>query len=425
MKPLKSVLLTSGLVSSLAIAPTLATEGPDPTATPQPVSTPAAIAPAFTALSELTATDPTATLESAPASPAPRPNPATAIATTPIPIPTIVAPATMPLSPLTTTKLPLASSPSPATAAWAIAQADGDTASETTDESADFITEQTADPSPEPTAEPTDALTDPDADAPPASTSPRWQFSFEPYGLVPIGVNGDVTARGRTADVSVDLGDILESLDMAFFGRFEGWRGPVGFIFDTSYSSVSANSEVSLPLRNENRQLDIDTDVQAQFTRFDFGAGYRFGIKNPQAETEFGLGPVLIDVIAGLRVQNLQQELDLDADLNLRRNLDIQRDFEKRKTTTVVEPLLSSRIRWNLSEKLAAGLRGDISGFGIDGLTLTWAVQGGIDWMFSGNTSLLLGYRVGQLKYSTGSGDDEFGADLVSHGPYLGMRFRF
>jgi hypothetical protein len=43
--------------------------------------------------------------------------------------------------------------------------------------------------------------------------------------------------------------------------------------------------------------------------------------------------------------------------------------------------------------------------------------------MFSGNTSLVLGYRFGSLNYNSNSSD--FNLDTNQNGPYLGFGFRF
>jgi hypothetical protein len=59
----------------------------------------------------------------------------------------------------------------------------------------------------------------------------------------------------------------------------------------------------------------------------------------------------------------------------------------------VVSPLLGGRLRLNVNPKLALVTTGSVAGFGISGLS-KWNVMSGIDWMFSGNTSLGLGYRL-------------------------------
>lgn len=66
--------------------------------------------------------------------------------------------------------------------------------------------------------------------------------------------------------------------------------------------------------------------------------------------------------------------------------------------------------------------KGSVSGFGIGGLN-QYAIQGGVDWMFSGNTSLGLGYCASFLDYSSSS--SEVDLDVNQNGPYLNFGFRF
>jgi hypothetical protein len=91
-------------------------------------------------------------------------------------------------------------------------------------------------------------------------------------------------------------------------------------------------------------------------------------------------------------------------------------------SNTVVSPLLGGRFRWNATPELAVLLSGSVSGFGISGLT-QYGVQGGVDWMFSGNTSLGLGYRFAALDYNSGANELDLNVD--QNGPYLNFGFRF
>ncbi|MFM7449012.1 MAG: hypothetical protein ACKO24_10495 [Leptolyngbyaceae cyanobacterium] len=42
--------------------------------------------------------------------------------------------------------------------------------------------------------------------------------------------------------------------------------------------------------------------------------------------------------------------------------------------------------------------------------------MGGLDWMFSGNTSLGVGWCFAGISYETGSGRDAFGVNLNNNG---------
>jgi hypothetical protein len=119
-------------------------------------------------------------------------------------------------------------------------------------------------------------------------------------------------------------------------------------------------------------------------------------------------------VLGGLNITSLNTQLDLST------NLGGEGEFSTSKT--VVSPLLGGRFRWNATPELAVVLSGSVSGFGIGGLT-QYGVLGGVNWMFSGNTSVGLGYRFGFLDYDSGSSEVDLNVD--QNGPYLNFGFRF
>lgn len=169
-------------------------------------------------------------------------------------------------------------------------------------------------------------------------------------------------------------------------------------------------------------EFDVEADLTYQQAIFDLGVGYRTKIgnkDNPQEKPD-----AFFDIIAGLRVQYLKQSLDIDIETE-NPNDDLEFDTDLGQDETWVEPLLSARIFYNISNKVGLGSRFDISGFGIDELSLTWRVNTGIDWMFAKNTSFKAGYSVFGIDYETGEGEDEFGLDQLQHGPFIAFTFRF
>lgn len=257
--------------------------------------------------------------------------------------------------------------------------------------------------------------------APEETTSaPRWQFTLTPYGFVPLSVDGSATIGDFTADVDLGLDDVLNPLNFAAAGRVEAWRGSLGFIFDGAYFSISQEKSTTRSVPDclcEVFPSKIDTEVDVQYGQFDLGVGYRMAANTSNAATEFDLGPLVFDAIAGLRIYAIQQEINLSTNIDTERNLE--------RNGTLVTPMVSGRLRWNLSPTLAGWVRGDIAGFGIGGTLMAASVTGGLDWMFSGNTSLLLAYRLSSLQYTTDVQGEEFELNLLMQGPYMGIVFRF
>lgn len=251
-------------------------------------------------------------------------------------------------------------------------------------------------------------------------SSPRWRFTLTPYAFVPLSVEGSATVRDFTADINLGLDDILNPLNFAAAGRVEAWRGHLGIIFDGSYFNLSQDNTRSLSIPNclcDIFPSKITTDVTVQYGQFDLGIGYRVSENANQAKNEFDLGPLAFDAILGVRIYALQQEIDVST------NLDTSRNFEG--SGTLVQPLISGRLRWNLSPKLAGWVRGDLAGLGIGGTLMAASFTGGLDWMFAGDTSLLLAYRLSSLQYNTEVGGENLELDLLFQGPYLGVVFRF
>ncbi|MEG3438314.1 hypothetical protein V0288_14385 [Pannus brasiliensis CCIBt3594] len=65
-----------------------------------------------------------------------------------------------------------------------------------------------------------------------------WRINFQPYVTVPINTYGSATARGRTVNYHLDLGELLDSLRVTGSARVEAWNGRFGLIFDGYYASL-------------------------------------------------------------------------------------------------------------------------------------------------------------------------------------------
>jgi hypothetical protein len=275
-------------------------------------------------------------------------------------------------------------------------------------------------PSPAPDDSETPEVPVPEAVTP---SSPRWQFSVIPYGFVPFSVSGSATVRNFTADIDLGLDDLLDSLSALNFaaaGRLEAWRGNLGFVFDGSYLNVGQENTTSRSIPDCLCNIfpsEITTDVNVQYGQFDLGVGYRAAANTANATNDFELGPLVFDAIVGVRIYAFQQEIDIST------NVDTGRSLER--SSTIVTPMASGRLRWNLSPNIAGWVRGDVAGFGLGGTLMAVSVTGGLDWMFSGNTSLLLAYRISSLQYTTDVRGEDFELDLLMQGPYMGIVFRF
>ncbi|WP_204139784.1 outer membrane protein [Halomicronema sp. CCY15110] len=271
--------------------------------------------------------------------------------------------------------------------------------------------------------------------------SDQWHFLLVPYVYVPLSISGSANYEGSEDfrnDFSGNLAgsrdfdftptqirsSLENSLNFAFLGGFEAWTPDytLGVLANIDYLSLTSDDTLNRSVRRPGFANFVPTELNAsldtQVWNVDLAASYRFydpARANPQGlNTEYDLGPFVFDVLGGLNVTSLNTQLDLST------NLGGEGEFTTSKT--VVSPLLGGRFRWNATPELAVVLSGSVSGFGIGGLT-QYGVLGGVNWMFSGNTSVGLGYRFGFLDYDSGSSEVDLNVD--QNGPYLNFGFRF
>jgi hypothetical protein len=221
-------------------------------------------------------------------------------------------------------------------------------------------------------------------------------------------MTGDVTVRGRTADVDVGLGDtldlIFDDLQFAFMGRFEARKGNLLFTLDVDYTDLEDDNTTA---------RGLEADVTAQSWIVEFGAGYRLGTW-PLSPSVY---PALaFDVLAGGRYVWL--DLGIDISGGPLGGDDVEHDVDW------LDPFVGGRLLLTLSPRVSLVVRGDVGGFGV-GSDLTWNLVGNVQYHLSRTVSLDAGYRALSIDYEQGSGTDCFRFDMILHGPMLGAVFHF
>lgn len=270
------------------------------------------------------------------------------------------------------------------------------------------------------------------------SQSGQWHFLAVPYIYFPFNISGSATFEGEDFrnDFVGDFNDpsrdfdfspseirtaLQNSLNFAFLSGFEAWTPNynVGILANVNYLSLTSEETITRSVRRPGFADFVPTELNAsldtQFWNVDLAGSYRFydaAKANPEGlNTEHDLGPFVFDVLGGLSLVNINTQLDLSTNLG--------GEGESSNSLTVISPLIGGRFRWNANPKLAVLLSGTASGFGLSGLT-QYGIQGGISWLFSGNTSLGAGYRFSSLDYSSSQVD----LNVNQNGPYLSFTFR-
>lgn len=239
-----------------------------------------------------------------------------------------------------------------------------------------------------------------------ADSTQAWSHEATVYFWLP-SVDGTSTFPSSGGDVSVDAGDILSALDMAFMGAIESRNGPWSVIADFIYLDLSdsANSTVNFS-PGPGPGINIDTAVDMRIK------GWTSTLLLGHALHE--TGDYRVDLAAGMRY------FDLDADATLALNGPLPPTPPPRslsQTAQLFDAIVAVRGRYAFNPDWSLRYHLD---FGTGDSDLTWQAAGGLVWDQSwGNVKLL--YR--HLAY-----DQKDGAllqDFSFSGPLLGVGFRF
>ncbi len=236
-----------------------------------------------------------------------------------------------------------------------------------------------------------------------------WRFHFNSW-LWLMGVEGDLTVRGNSADVSADFGDILDASDsiFAFSGHLEVGYGRWAGFLDGYYANLGVDD-----VSGSAGLVDIDVTMEQGI--LDFGVMFRVGEWAPSGAAANNVRDTTLDLYAGGRYSYLS--LELDPANGPSRSGD--RDW--------VDPIVGAKLVLPLAERWHLSANGDVGGFGVES-DLTWSVSSvvGFDFkLFDIPATVYGGYRAIGWDYSDGSGANKFEWDIVNHGPMLGFGLRF
>lgn len=264
-----------------------------------------------------------------------------------------------------------------------------------------------------------------------SSPADKWHFLLTPYIYIPLSISGSANfnnlgGSGGGIDFELEPNQIRttlrNNLNFALFSGFEAWNPnyKLGILSNFDYVSLSTENTVERDVRFPGLAdfipAQINIDLTTQLMRADLAGSYRFydpARVNPEGiRSEYDLGPFVFDVLGGLSLTQVNTRLGLTTNLG--------GSGQVNNSRTVVSPLIGGRARWNAAPNFALVGTGTISGFGIGGL-MQYGLQGGLDWMFSGDTTLGAGYRFGFTDYNASRVD----LNVNQHGPYIDIGFRF
>ncbi len=232
-----------------------------------------------------------------------------------------------------------------------------------------------------------------------------------PYLWLPA-MNGSIEAKGVSVPIDVSLSDAFElateDLNGAFMGHVEVGKGNYGLIFDAMLMQL--NPTETLPLGG---RASIETG-----TTLLEGLGMVRLVNMPSSDQP---GPALtVDLIGGARYYEVLNEISITPIVGPTIRVDATKDW--------VDLVVGGRTMFEIMPGLNGFFRGDIGGFGWGTSSkLAWNINTGVEYACPAveGSSLIMGYRILSIDETQKSGADQFTYDVLMHGPFAALGFRF
>lgn len=228
----------------------------------------------------------------------------------------------------------------------------------------------------------------------------EWDVEIQLY-LMGTSIEGDAgVGRVQGASVDLDFDAILETLDMAGMVHFEAIH-PSRWGAALDYSFMDLSDDLSGPQGGV-----ADASVRQGVLQVDLL--YRMAIDKGS-----------IDWLAGIRWWDNDIDLTVDAAvLPGSVSASVEEDW--------VDVFLGARWIAPISENWQFRLRGDIGGFGLES-DFTAQLYGNVRWNMSSSWALDIGYKAVWVDYESGNRGQPgyFAYDTVTHGPMIGVIYRF
>lgn len=254
--------------------------------------------------------------------------------------------------------------------------------------------------------------TPPETEPPAEMTAPEEERSEEREWRASITsvlwlANTDTTLsyRDRSRSTSIRAADALKNFQGGGTFRLGLNNGEWGAFADLFFINLGDTINVG-PLGNVPLRTEVDNRI------WQVAGTYRLVDKE---NFEF-------DLLAGARGYNIDVDVTVEPFVgpggvfafpgrSLSRGLDF------------VDPIIGGMAKWELSEKWAFDMYGDLGGFGV-GSDFTYRLGAGFDYNFNKTVSARAGYTMLNFDHTTGSGIDQLRYQTTMYGPNLGLKFR-
>ena len=230
-----------------------------------------------------------------------------------------------------------------------------------------------------------------------------WQNGIA-LPLWAAGINGNVTVKGIKQDVDVSFDDLKDHLDAAFGLEFTARKDKLCIYTGFGYLKLSGAG-------GGGGNGGVSDDLK--FLIADAGVSYQL-VKTGEEH------PFTLEATAGIRYWWAKNELKFKGPGGVVA-------FDGSASKDLVDPVIGLRGSKFFTRKLHLDFAGDIGGFGISDTqaNLDWSATGLVSYDFTKWFTLSGGYKALALDYSTGSGSNKNGLDLIINGVLFTANFKF
>ena len=210
------------------------------------------------------------------------------------------------------------------------------------------------------------------------------------YGMGAF-IEGDVKFGEFQGQVDIDASDIFDALEAALFGRYRNQSERWAFVGDVQYSDLAESLE----------RFPITTDLDIEFLVLQGDVAYRFSDR--------------VEALAGIRYVRFEGEVDVF----FAGAGSVQREND----ASFWDPVVGVRTLRPLSDRLWLQAQGDIGGGA--NMDFTWQGMVHLGYVANESVSLWFGYRGLGMEFDDSGGRNRVDADLIQHGPEVGVAFHF
>lgn len=208
-----------------------------------------------------------------------------------------------------------------------------------------------------------------------------------------------------------NLSTIIDDLKLGAMLEFEVHKGPIGIFFSPIFYKGDESDHFKGKL-GERRKFGLKETVFL----IDYGISYDFG-PWPLSKKPNSYKNVIFQPYAGVRFLHDNIRINVSPG-------EIDPGLSVHKTVKFNTPIIGLNTIWNLSRRWYLRVGGDVGGWKIDNVDITYQVIGTVAYRFKTwdvSSKVFAGYRYIYIDYNK----DDLGINLSVKGPLVGVGVEF